>query len=94
LRRRVSFKDVVAIVEAVCGRKSEAFMTQRGDWARPLLLWAARQFTGMTLKEIGSAAGGMDYTAVAMAIKRFEQRAATDANLQRQMRRIKAQYEM
>ena len=56
-------------------------MSRRGDWARPLLLWTARAYTGMTLREIGNAAGGMDYTAVAMAIKRFGQKAARDRQI-------------
>ncbi len=72
LRRRVTFADLLAMVETLRGAKFEDFMPQRGDWARPMLLWAARQYTGMTLREIGAAAGGADYTAVAMTIKRFE----------------------
>ncbi len=45
-------------------------------------------------KEIGDAVGGADYTAVAMTIKRFEQKAASNANLRRHMKQIKAQCEM
>ena len=29
------------------------------DSARPLLLWATRKYTGLTLREIGAAAGGL-----------------------------------
>ncbi len=47
----------------------------------------------MTLREIGLAVGGVDYTAVAMAIKRFEDKASSDVNLRRQMERIKTQCE-
>ncbi len=35
----------------------------------------------MTLKEVGRAAGDMDYTAVAMAIRRFEKKAGEDQAL-------------
>ena len=76
------------MVEELRGEKRDTFMSRRGDWARPLLLWAARQHTGLTLREIGEAAGGMDYTAVAMAVKRFEQKATRDPNLRRRMKQI------
>ena len=67
LRRKVSFGAVVNVVEEVRGERYTVFMSRRADWARPLLLWSARRFCGLTLKEIGESAGGMDYTAVAMA---------------------------
>lgn len=38
---------------------------------------------GMTLAEIGKAVGGMDYAAVSIALKRFEQRAAVDPRIRR-----------
>ena len=47
----------------------------------------------MTLREAGEAAGGMDYTAVAMAVKRMEQRALEDNSLSQLMQRVKAQCE-
>ena len=56
-------------------------MNRRADWARTLLLWSSRRFCGLTIKEIGEAAGGMDYTAVAMAIKRFEEKAKKSKQL-------------
>ena len=52
----------------------KTFMARRGDWAKPLRLWALRRYSGMTLSEDGGAAGGVDYTADAMAVKRFEER--------------------
>jgi len=60
----------------------------------PLLLWAARRYTGMTLREIGEAAGGTDYTAVAMAIKRFAERARDDEALRHLMAEMQRQCEM
>jgi REP element-mobilizing transposase RayT len=87
-RRRVSFEDMVRIVERLCEENSEEFMARRGDWPRPLLLWSVRQYTGMTLKEIGLAAGGMDYSAVAMTIKRFAQKAAGDVKLRKRMKHV------
>jgi len=94
LRKRMAFEDVVGIVEKISRKKQVVFMNQHGDWARPLLLWAAQKYTGMTLKQIGEAAGGMDYTAVAMAIKRFKEKAADDPDLRHIMNEAKHECEM
>jgi hypothetical protein len=71
LRKRISYDQMVSIVEEICGEDISDMMARRGGHGKPLLLWAARQYCGMTLKEIGVAAGGMDYNAVSMAISRF-----------------------
>ena len=42
------------------------------------------------LKEIGEAAGGMDSTAVAMAIKRLAEQAAKSRQFTSQMRKVSA----
>lgn len=85
LRPRVSFKELVEFIEKLRGEDFGIFMTRRGDWARPLLLWALRRYSGMSLKAVGEAVGGMDYTAVAMAIKRFEDRSGKEPNLRQLM---------
>jgi hypothetical protein len=43
----------------------------------------------MKLGELGELAGGMDYAAVSVAVKRFEQRLARDAKLRRLLSKIK-----
>jgi hypothetical protein len=48
-------------------------VNQRGHWGRGALFWAARKTCGMTLAEIGHRAGGKDYAAIAMAIRRYEE---------------------
>ncbi len=83
LRPRVSFEDLVAIIERLRNEDFKTFNTRRGDWAKPLLLWALRRYSGMTLAAIGDAVGGMDYTAVAMAIKRFEKRSEKEQSLRK-----------
>jgi hypothetical protein len=47
----------------------------------------------MTLREVGRLAGGMDYTAVSMAIKRFEQRATSNEQWRDLMNQMKANCE-
>lgn len=88
LRQRTSMAQLAAHVEALRGEPAAAFLARRGDWARPLLLWAAQRHAGLTLKQIGAAAGGMDYTAVAMAIRRFVQRAEHDRTLRAKMEEL------
>jgi len=78
LARWLTWTEVLDQVALVTGTTADIYMSQRGGPGRPLTLWAARCFGGMTLREVGRLAGGMDYTAVSMAIKRFEQRAASN----------------
>lgn len=93
LRPRVLFEDLVAIIERLRGEDFKTFMSRRGDWAKPLLLWALRRYSGMTLKAVGEAVGGMDYTAVAMAIKRFEKRAEKIPELRQRMKTVRRECE-
>jgi len=72
LRARVTFEEVIGVVEELKGEKCEMFMGSHGDWGRPLVLWLGRRFCGLTLRELGELAGGMDYAAVSVMLKRFE----------------------
>ena len=47
----------------------------------------------MTLREVGQAAGGMDYTAVEMAIKRLEERAQRKREWRSQMQQVQEKRE-
>ena len=40
-----------------------------------------RKEAGMTLRELGDAAGGLDYAAVGMAVRRLKRRLTEEANL-------------
>lgn len=93
LRRRLDWAHLVRSVESATGEAAASFMTRRGSVGKPLLLWAARRYAGLTLREAGEAAGGMDYTAVAMAVKRLEQRARGQRDVQRIMQAIQSQCE-
>ena len=81
------------LIERLRDEDFKTFMARRGDWAKPLLLWALRRYSGMTLREVGEAAGGMGYTAVAMAIKRFEKRSEKDRKLRQLMQTVVAKCE-
>ena len=88
LRDRLGYDEVVQHVEAVTGARADE-MNERGGCVKPLVMWAARQYAGLTLREIGERMGGMDYGAVSVAIRRFEARAAKNAELKKLMRRVK-----
>lgn len=88
LRARRSWAEVVRAVEKVRGEKWEQFAGRHGDPGRALALYVARRCTGLTLSALGEAAGGMDYTAVSMAVKRFEQRLGRDKALRRTAERL------
>ena len=45
-----------------------------GDNGRDLVLWLGRKHCGLKLKELAELAGGLDYTSVGLAVKRFEKR--------------------
>lgn len=78
VRRKVSYKDLISVVEDIRGIKSSEFLNARGDWGKPLLLWGARVCCGLTLQEIGDKLGGVDYAAVSIMLKRFERKATND----------------
>ena len=93
LRRRLAWVDLLRIVADVVGEGADGYLRRRGAPGKALLLWAARRYGGLTLRATGAAAGGMDYTAVAMAVIRLEQRAREDGALRSLMQQVKAQCE-
>jgi chromosomal replication initiation ATPase DnaA len=53
-----------------------------------MTLYLARRCTGLTLRELGNWAGGMDYSAVAASIRRFQQRIEKEKTLGAQAKAI------
>ena len=88
LRLRRTFEQAVAIVEEYCRRPWAEFKERRGDPGREMVLWLARRHTGMTLAQLGERAGGADYAAVAMALKRFELKIENEAKLRKEMQKL------
>ena len=58
-------------VEIVKGEAWERFRDRHGDCGRDMVLWLARQRSGLTLRELGGAVGGLDYRSVSSAIRRM-----------------------
>ena len=71
LRGCKTWAEVVRALEQARGEKWAKFAGRHGDPGLAMALYVARGCTGLTLRQLGVAAGGMDYTAVCMAIKRF-----------------------
>ena len=74
LRKMCTFGQMVKYVEDIRGVAYDEIIGSRGDWGKPLIMWGARNYCGLTLREIGESIGGMDYGAVTMSIRRFEKR--------------------
>jgi hypothetical protein len=79
---------VVRGLERARGERWAEFAGRHGDPGLAMALYVARRCTGLTLRQLGQEAGGMDYTAVSMAIKRFEQRLGRDRGLCRMTERL------
>ena len=83
LRERASFEQVVAAVAEARGEPAETWLGKRGDPGKWVVLRLARQRCGLTLAELGQRLGGMDYSAVGMALRRLDQRLSQDRSLRR-----------
>ena len=77
----IDFDKVVEIVENNKREKWQDFMDCHGDWGRDLVLYLARQRSGLTLQQIGEHAGGMGYKAVDRAVQRFKRKLEKDKKL-------------
>jgi len=74
LKPRPSLQTIVGVVEGLKGETWEQFRDRYGDNGRDLVLWLGRKRGGFGLRELGQLAGGLDYTSVSLAVKRFEKR--------------------
>jgi hypothetical protein len=81
VRETVPFERIVKVVEDLKQEPWERFALRHGDWGRDLALHLARRRTGMTLRAIGEAAGGIDYKAVNAAVRRFASRIETNRHM-------------
>ena len=83
----VVLDTITAAVEQIRGESWETILNRYGDPVKWLTLRLARHYTGMTLAELGAAAGGMDYAALGVALKRLDRKLIKSQSL----RKIEAQ---
>jgi putative transposase len=81
------WETICTAVSKVWKEDWETLGAKRGNGALPAAWYLARNFAGMRLAELSSASNDAAYSAVSMAISRFEKRLDVDRDLQR---RIKA----
>lgn len=83
LQGRAELSQIIGVVEQLKAEKWEKFRDRHGDWGRDLALYLGRKAGGLKLKELGQAAGEIDYASVSAAVSRFENRVGKDAALAR-----------
>ncbi len=83
LNRRIPFEILVSVVEAVRGESWASFRHRHGDWGTAMVLYLARMRSGLTLRQIGDAAGGMAYKSVYERVRRFKQQLEDNSDIQR-----------
>ena len=88
LRRRVSVQSVRQATETVMGAPWEAFAQRYGNWGCALFLWGARHLCGLTLREAGRQAGGMQFSTVSTAVRRLEKRALENPAIREMQTRL------
>jgi hypothetical protein len=74
LRKNVSWERLIRVAEEIRGESWDAIRARRGDIGRAVVFRLARQYCGMTLREIGVQVDGLDYAAVSDLIRRYEKR--------------------
>ena len=90
-KRLLPFERVIAAVAQEKGEPWEQFRDRYGDWGRDVALWLGRRHCGLTLQELGQAAGGVSYPAVGQAARKIERRQKTDAKLAQLAVKLEAQ---
>jgi hypothetical protein len=81
LKRRPEFAVVAEVVERMKGERWDQFPNRHADWGRDMVLFLARHYCGMTLKELGEQAGLMHSCSLTKAIQRFHARLKEDPQL-------------
>jgi len=77
-------------MEKIKGESWDAFKDRTGDDGRDVVMWVARRQGGYKLRELAEKAGGVDYTAISMALKRLEVRMTRDRKLRRLIEQVSA----
>ena len=83
------WEAICTAVSAVWKKDWDTLVAARGNGALPAAWYLARNFAGMRLVELGLAAGDAAYSAVSMAISRFERRLEVDRDLQRRLKAVR-----
>ena len=91
LVRPVPWAPILALVEQAKGERWHEFSGRHGVWGRDAALWLGRGAGRLSLAQLGSLAGGMDYAAVGQAVSRFGKRLLKEPALRRQTEHLQVQ---
>lgn len=91
MRERPGFTEIVSAVERIKGEKWESFRDRQADWGRDVVLYLARRYGGLRLRELAQAAGGIDYGSAQTAVHRLAQRVEQDRKLRSVVNKLKAE---
>lgn len=80
---RPTLEQMVTNLEQLRGEPWARFRDRYGDTGRDLVLYVGRRYCGLKLKELSKFAGLEDYSAAALAIKRFQKRLAGQRSSER-----------
>ena len=86
----VGWSEIVAALERLKGEPWAAFRDRRGDWGRDVALYLGRMRTGMRLRELAEAAGGIDYGSAQTAVHRLRRRLEHDRDLRDRISKLEA----
>ena len=90
-KRLLPFARVIELVAKEKGEPWEKFHNRHGDWGRDVALWLGRRRCGLTLQELGEAAGGVSYPAVGEAVRKIERRRKADGKMAKLTAKLEAQ---
>jgi chromosomal replication initiation ATPase DnaA len=84
----LSWEEITVAVGKLWGQDWEILKAVHGNGALSAALYLGRNYSDKTLRELGELAGGMQYPAVTMAIRRFDRRLKDDAVLAKKFKRL------
>ena len=85
----LSWEAITSAVSKLWGQDWEMLKSGYGNGAVAAALYLGRNYSDKTLRELGQLAGGMQYPAVTMAVRRFAKRLETDKALAKKMNRVR-----
>lgn len=90
----ITLKDIIAVVAAEYKMSPEHMMerTRRPAVARPrqIVMWIAREYTKLSLPQIGERMGGYDHTTIMYGIKVIQAKMLKDPTLEVRVRQLAA----
>ncbi|HXM04359.1 MAG TPA: transposase [Chthoniobacterales bacterium] len=84
----LNWKTITKAVSQTWGQDWDHLQTAYGNNALGAALYFGRNYSDKTLRELGQLAGGMNYPAVTMAVRRFSKRLETDEDLAKKVKRL------